>query len=117
MDNHNEKNTEWIIAGNPDKYDVVGAFRELGIIDWTQSSNINVGDIVYIYVSNTVRAIRFKCKVNVVNKVTPTIDDSKFNISGDFDVRRIFHRFIWKKCIRAAWLQISNGTYESTSRS
>lgn len=85
MDNHNEKNTEWIIAGNPDKYDVVGAFRELGTIDWTQSSNINVGDIVYIYVSNTVRAIRFKCKVNVVNKVTPTIDDSKFNISGDFD--------------------------------
>ena len=46
----NENNTEWIIACNPDKYDVIGAFHELGSIDWTQSANIVVGDIVYIYV-------------------------------------------------------------------
>lgn len=88
MDNHKDNvidNTEWIIAGNPDKYDVVGAFRELGLIDWVQSANIAVGDIVYIYVSNTVRAIQFKCKVNAVNKAIPTIDDHKFNKSGEFD--------------------------------
>ncbi len=88
MDNHKDNvidNTEWIIAGNPDKYDVVGAFRELGSIDWVQSANIAVGDIVYIYVSNTVRAIQFKCKVNAVNKAIPTIDDHKFNKSGEFD--------------------------------
>ena len=39
----NENNTEWIIACNPDKYDVIGAFQELGSIDWTQSANIFVG--------------------------------------------------------------------------
>lgn len=82
---YNEKNTEWIIAGNPDKYDIIGAFRELGSIDWTQSANIVVGDIVYIYVSNTVRAIKIKCKVNAVNKAVPTIDDSRFNRSVEFD--------------------------------
>ena len=38
----NENNTEWIIACNPDKYDVIGAFHELGSIDWTQSANIVV---------------------------------------------------------------------------
>lgn len=79
------KNTEWIISGNPDKYDVIGAFRELGSIDWGQSVNVSVGDIVYIYVSNTVRAIKFKCKVNAVNKTVLTIDDNKFNRSGEFD--------------------------------
>lgn len=79
------KNTEWIISGNPDKYDVIGAFRELGSIDWGQSVNVSVGDIVYIYVSNTVRAIKFKCKVNAVNKTVSTIDDNKFNRSGEFD--------------------------------
>lgn len=79
------KNTEWIIAGNPDKYDVIGAFRKLGAIDWRQSVNVAVGDIIYIYVSNTVRAIKFKCKVNAVNKTVPNIEDSKFNKSGEFD--------------------------------
>lgn len=81
----NENNTEWIIACNPDKYDVIGAFHELGSIDWTQSANIVVGDIVYIYVSNTVRTIKVKCKVNAVNKAVPTIDDSRFNRSVEFD--------------------------------
>lgn len=81
----NENNTEWIIACNPDKYDVIGAFQELGSIDWTQSANIFVGDIVYIYVSNMVRTIKVKCKVNAVNKAVPTIDDSKFNKSDEFD--------------------------------
>lgn len=88
MDNQKEKtykNTEWIIAGNPDKYDVVEAFHKLGSIDWVQSTNVAVGDIVYIYVSNTIRAIQFKCKVNAVNKTKPTIDDSRFNRSGEFD--------------------------------
>ena len=88
MDNQKEKtykNTEWITAGNPGKYDVVEAFRELGSIDWVQSTNVAVGDIVYIYVSNTIRAIQFKCKVNAVNKTKPTIDDSRFNRSGEFD--------------------------------
>lgn len=88
MDSQKEntiKNTEWIISGNPDKYDVIGAFRELGSIDWGQSVNVSVGDIVYIYVSNTVRAIKFKCKVNAVNKTVSTIDDNKFNRLGEFD--------------------------------
>lgn len=81
----NENNTQLIIACNPDKYDVIGAFQELGSIDWTQSANIVVGDIVYIYVSNTVRNIKVKCKVNAVNKAVQTIDDSKFNKSDEFD--------------------------------
>ena len=40
----NEKNTEWIIAGNPDKYDIIGESQVLGSIDWTQSVKIAVGD-------------------------------------------------------------------------
>ena len=80
-----ENNTEWIIACNPDKYDVIGAFHELGSIDWTQSASIVVGDIVYIYVSNTVRTIKVKCKVNAVNKAVPTIDDSQMNLMAQRD--------------------------------
>ena len=76
---------EWIISGNPLKYDVVGAFHELKKIDWKQSANISAGDVVYIYVSGNIKAIRFKCCANKVDIKVPDIDDQKFNISGEFD--------------------------------
>ena len=77
--------TEWIISGNPKKYNVVDAFHELGKVDWKQSTNISEGDIVYIYVSDTIQAVRFKCRANKVNMKRPDIDDSKFDVSGEFD--------------------------------
>ena len=32
------KNTEWIIPGNPDRFDIVDAFRKLGALDWVQNT-------------------------------------------------------------------------------
>ena len=77
--------TEWILSGNPENYDLKAAFRELGTLDWKQKANVAVGDIVYIYVSKTVHAIQFKCRARGVDKKLSTIDDSKFQISGEFD--------------------------------
>lgn len=77
--------SEWIVPGNPKLYDLVGAFKELGKVNWKQSTNVEVGDVVYIYASGEQQRILFKCKVNKVNLGTAEIDDSKFNISGEFD--------------------------------
>ncbi len=77
--------TEWFILVDPTAYDVVGAFGKLDKIDWKQSTNVAVGDIIYIYVSNDFQSLKFKCKVNRVNLPKPDIDDKKFNISGRFD--------------------------------
>lgn len=71
---------EWIIACNPDEYDVIGAFDALDVIDWKQSTNIEVDDIVYIYVAKPVSALRFKCVVQKVNMEDPEIDDIDFVI-------------------------------------
>ena len=76
---------EWIISGNPKKYDVINAFRDLGTIDWMQSANMEVGDIVYIYVSGDVKSICFRCRVNAVDLEEVTIDDSEYDVSGEFD--------------------------------
>lgn len=76
---------EWIISGNPKKYDVIGAFRDLGIIGWGQSANMEVGDIVYIYVSGDVRQIKFRCRVNAVNQEDVAIDDSDYGLSDEND--------------------------------
>lgn len=73
----------WIIPCNPNFYDVIGAFTKLKRIDWKQSmKNINVGDIVYIYVGKPIMAILFKCKVRKINLSEIEIDDREFVIDG-----------------------------------
>ena len=77
--------TEWIISANPKEYDFINAFRDLGKIDWRQSKNVAKGDIVYVYVSDNIQTIKFKCVAREVDKKKPTIDDSKYNTSGKYD--------------------------------
>lgn len=64
-------------------YEVDRAFETLKTIFWAQSkpiTNIEVGDIVYIYESSPIKAIGWKCRVLDV-KVPPQnvdVDDSEF---------------------------------------
>lgn len=53
---------DWIIPANPKYYDVVGAFEASNIVTWKQSSDIHVGDIVYMYVAAPYSSILYKCK-------------------------------------------------------
>lgn len=76
--------TEWIIPCNVKYYDVTGAFKKLKRVDWKQSAkNINVNDIVYIYVGSPFSSIKYKCLVTKVNLNSIEIDDSEFVIIGD----------------------------------
>ena len=54
---------EWIIPANPKYYDVEANFTEGSIQSWKQSSNIQAGDIIYIYIGAPVSSIRFQCLV------------------------------------------------------
>ncbi len=53
----------WIIPCNPKYYDIVGAFDNLEVIEWSQSTNTSVGDTVYIYVGEKYKSIMYKCEV------------------------------------------------------
>lgn len=53
----------WIIPSNPKYYDIVSAFDNLDVIEWSQSTNTSVGDTVYIYVGGQYKAIMYKCEV------------------------------------------------------
>ena len=76
--------TEWLISCDPRAYNLDGAFEKLEAIDWKQSTNIEVGDIVYIYVTAPVYEIRYKCIATKVNLDAPDIDDDgEFNLEDE----------------------------------
>ncbi|WP_260979852.1 HNH endonuclease [Staphylococcus pettenkoferi] len=75
----------WLIPCNTEYYDIHRAFTELTRLDWSQTQqmkSIEVGDIIYIYLSAPVKAIRYKCRVTEVNKPKITIDDNKYIKNG-----------------------------------
>lgn len=53
----------WVIPCNPKYYDIIAAFDNLEVIEWSQPNNTTVGDTVYIYVGEKYKAIMFKCEV------------------------------------------------------
>lgn len=62
-----EQVDEWIIPANPKYYDVIKCFDDTDTIMWKQSNNINVGDLIYLYVADPYSSILYKCKVLEVN--------------------------------------------------
>lgn len=72
----------WIIPCNPKNYDVFGAFEKFEILNWKQSSNIEIGDIVYIYTAKPYSEITHMCEVLEVNLPKTYIKDDDFIIDG-----------------------------------
>ena len=52
----------WLIPANPQYYDVEQAFQRSDVIFWKQSSRVQVGDTVFLYVAAPVSAIRYQCR-------------------------------------------------------
>ena len=78
------KSTLWIIPCNLEKYDAISAFSELKCVEWKQSTNVEINDEVYIYLSGKYAYIKYKCKAIAVNLSDDEliIDDSKFTIDS-----------------------------------
>lgn len=69
----------WIIPSNIATYDVISAFKKFTEIDWRQSVNYGIGDIIYIYCAKPYQRIMFQTKVLKVNiPFNDTIDDKEF---------------------------------------
>lgn len=75
---------EWIrTADVQNSYDVISAFEELEMIDWTKKYKISNGDIVYLYVGRPYQKIMYKYLVVEDNiKLSEMIDDKKYFIKN-----------------------------------
>ena len=79
----------WIISSDPNKFDVEKAFEEDNSVEWDRGryTGINKDDIVYIYISKPIQAIKFKTKVaNVIEnimvlKLVKRLNPEKFSLN------------------------------------
>ncbi|MGS4787233.1 MmcQ/YjbR family DNA-binding protein [Streptococcus sp. P25B114] len=70
----------WVIPANPKVYDIDTEFAENKVVYWPQKSTIQAGDIVAIYMTAPVQAIRYVCRVlqaNVTNHGQSDIPSDK----------------------------------------
>ena len=68
--------TEWIITCNTDAYDVAAAFNKLKMLDWKQSTSIEVGDTVYIWDNKNITVEDIADIYDTINyEVISTISD------------------------------------------
>lgn len=74
---------EWVIPCNEKYYDHKGAFENLEFIDWRQSTNVSVDDIVYIYVGKPRSSLMYKCQALEVDIVNPSNNDMQYSSSLD----------------------------------
>lgn len=65
----------WIISANPKIYKHEEAFKR-GYIEWSQVHKYSIGDIVYIYVSDQIKKVRYKTTVDEIDiRVVNTFSD------------------------------------------
>lgn len=70
---------EWIVPVNPKFFDIMNAFDKTDTILWKQSTSIQIGDIVYLYVAEPFSAIMFKCLVLKTN-IPYTYEDDNLSM-------------------------------------
>lgn len=71
------KRNYWVVPANTKRYDVIGHFKKYETITWRQTTDVEVHDIVYIYIGSPISSIMFKCeaiKVNFVGEHANTME-------------------------------------------
>ena len=99
------------------KYDVEKAFNDLDILEWRQTASclnhIEVNDIVYIYVCEPAKQVRYKCKgicVNISYSNT-TIEDNQYQRKHE-----ICNKYMKLKLIANAKTIVANKDIENITK-
>ena len=70
--------TYWLISADSKTYNYEKSFVDYDFIDWRQGdTKFEIGDIVYIYCTKPISAVRYQCIVEKVNLLSSDIRDDK----------------------------------------
>lgn len=92
----------WMVPASPQFFDHKACFDELGCIYWKQYNNLQVGDIVYLYVSHPRRSIVYKFEVIACDlPFSPDVEKEKkyYKKPEDFEKAKEHNRFYLMKRI------------------
>ncbi len=78
----------WVIPANPKYYDVEKAFKGTDVIEWKQSCNVKVGDIVYLYLAAPVSSVKYECVVTETG-IPFDYKDENITIKNLMKIKRI----------------------------
>lgn len=79
---------QWLIPANPQYFDIGVAFTKQKEIIWKQSSDIKVGDILYMYVGAPVSAVLYKCEATAVD-IPYDYADKNIKINKVMKIKRL----------------------------
>ena len=74
--NYTIETNEWVIPANPNFFDIIAYFKNKDKIYWHQSSSMNLGDNVYVYLGKPYSSIKFKCIITEKD-IDSNYDDRK----------------------------------------
>ncbi len=119
--------TEWFVSGDPQKYDFMSILQKYGKAYWKQSANIQIDDIIYMYVSGDIHSLMFKCSVKKINLSISDLGNSAYLLSGEdgfpaekymiIEVEETFHADLFDRAfLEKKGVSFSQNPYRITSR-
>lgn len=75
----------WILPCNKKYYDIDGALKQQGFVEWHQTNaKVQVGDIIYLYITKPSCEIQYKCEVVSINNPACGEKDKEFSLGLNY---------------------------------
>lgn len=98
----------WIMSANPTVFDHKAAFKKNGFIDWNQTRNFSIGDIVYIYCSKPISRIMYVTEVEKINMSTSEVVEEEMWWKKPHVQKKRYMRLRLISCVECEELALSN---------
>lgn len=94
----------WLVPANAHYYDPLQFFSGKNVITYKQSSDVRIGDTVYIYAGMPIGAILYRCRAVKVNIPANEIDQYQIRTTREM-VLRLEHRYDQQQFTRSMMME------------
>lgn len=67
----------WLLSSGSKKFQLEKCLEKYGYVDWTQTRKVEVGDLVFVYISKPVGIVKYLMKVECINMSFEKTTDNK----------------------------------------